>query len=138
MHIVGSLAERIAEAIKNIQPVHEEDVGNWMVQLLQGLQCLHQHGILHMNIKPENILFATPNTIQLSDFGISPDLLSSHKPTSLRSALYSSPEALVDNNRDNAADVWSLGCVIYELCCLEVRVSQDRSFPFPVPLPLSR
>lgn len=76
--------------------------------------------VLHRDIKPENIFLDGDGVIKLGDFGLA-KLLDSDNPlavTYVGTPYYMSPEVLLDQPSTPASDVWSLGCVIYELCTL--------------------
>lgn len=76
--------------------------------------------VLHRDIKPENIFLAGGNQVKLGDFGLA-KLLDFDNPlatTYVGTPYYMSPEVLTGRPASPASDVWSLGCVIYELCAL--------------------
>jgi serine/threonine protein kinase len=94
------------------------------VQMAQGLQHLHGHGILHLDLKPENVLLSSDGTPALSDFGISkvverPDL---KKNPTLEVALpaisgtlkYMAPEQLLSTVVSVKTDVFAFGVILYE------------------------
>ena len=94
----------------------------WLTQILLGLDYLHQNEIVHKDLKPENILFSKEK-IKLCDFGTS-SILDSNKYTknNLGTIGYMSPETLNETKQEFSTDIWSLGCILHELCCLEVSV----------------
>uniref|UniRef100_A0A4U6VJL3 [RNA-polymerase]-subunit kinase n=1 Tax=Setaria viridis TaxID=4556 RepID=A0A4U6VJL3_SETVI len=81
--------------------VPEADVRRIMRRLLPGAEAMHQHGIVHRHIKPENILYAAEKDPPHWIIGTIP---------------YMAPEALLENpDYDTLVDSWSLGCVMAEL-----------------------
>ena len=76
--------------------------------------------VLHRDIKPENIFLAGGNRVKLGDFGLAKllDLDNPLATTYVGTPYYMSPEVLTGRPATPASDVWSLGCVIYELCAL--------------------
>ncbi|KAG0640814.1 kinase-like domain-containing protein [Tuber brumale] len=108
------------------KPLLQKTVQRIANQLLEGLTVMHEKGIAHRDLKPENIFVVSmsPVRVKLGDFGISKriraqDLTTYH--TRLFTRSYAAPEVLgVDPNSETsvytkAVDIWSLGCVIYEL-----------------------
>lgn len=74
--------------------------------------------ILHRDIKPDNVFLDHHNTVKLGDFGLAKILDQEHvlANTYVGTPYYMSPEVLNDQPSTPQSDVWSLGCVIYELC----------------------
>ena len=76
--------------------------------------------ILHRDLKPENVFLTNGSTVKLGDFGLS-KLLSAHDfaSTYVGTPFYMSPEICSSERYSGKSDVWSLGCIMYELCSLE-------------------
>lgn len=76
--------------------------------------------ILHRDLKPENVFLTNGSTVKLGDFGLS-KLLSAHDfaSTYVGTPFYMSPEICSSERYSGKSDVWSLGCIMYELCALE-------------------
>ncbi|KAK9463745.1 kinase-like domain-containing protein [Lipomyces oligophaga] len=76
--------------------------------------------ILHRDIKPENVFLDSENSVKLGDFGLSKMIGPEHTlaTTYVGTPYYMSPEVLLDQPYTPQSDMWSLGCVIYELCAL--------------------
>ncbi|KAG9467767.1 hypothetical protein GDO78_014364 [Eleutherodactylus coqui] len=94
----------------------EDDVVNYILQILQGLEYLHEQKILHLDIKPENIMVSYMNTVKIIDFGTA----QSFSPLVLRqlgkrvgTLEYMSPEMIKADPIGPAADVWGLGVLTY-------------------------
>uniref|UniRef100_A0A0G4G8Q9 non-specific serine/threonine protein kinase n=1 Tax=Chromera velia CCMP2878 TaxID=1169474 RepID=A0A0G4G8Q9_9ALVE len=105
------------------ETLSEDQILHWFSEICEGLKYIHQRRMVHCDVKSENIFLTADNTIKLGDFGIAREL----KPGS--SALtpdryargtpqYMAPEAHKRMPVSAKADVWSLGCVLYELCCV--------------------
>lgn len=76
--------------------------------------------VLHRDIKPENVFMDGDNSVKLGDFGLS-KILSNEAAmahTYVGTPYYMSPELICDMPYTSKSDIWSLGCVIYELCSL--------------------
>ena len=85
-------------------------------QIFVALDHLNKHFIVHADLKPENIMLESPgsNKIRIIDFGSS-CLQNSSIHTYIQSRYYRSPEVLLGGVYGTQIDVWSLGCIIYEL-----------------------
>jgi len=98
----------------------ESTVRNYFVQITFALQYLHKKSILHRDLKTQNIFMAKNGMLKLGDFGISRTL--SHEndfaTTGIGTPQYLSPEIVRQQKYDYKSDIWSLGCVLYEMCAL--------------------
>ncbi|KAI0394519.1 kinase-like protein [Xylariaceae sp. FL0594] len=76
--------------------------------------------ILHRDLKPENVFLGENNSVKLGDFGLS-KMIQSHDfaSTYVGTPFYMSPEICAAERYTLKSDIWSLGCVIYELCAKE-------------------
>ncbi|NXF31927.1 STK36 kinase, partial [Nyctibius bracteatus] len=95
----------------------EDQVQTIAAQLVSALYYLHSHRILHRDMKPQNILLGKDSVIKLCDFGFA-RAMSIHTMvlTSIKGTpLYMSPELVEERPYDHTADLWSVGCILYEL-----------------------
>ena len=100
---------------------------NWFVQICLALQYIHSRKVLHRDIKSSNIFLTGNNTVKLGDFGISRVLTNSVQAanTVVGTPYYMSPEICQNKPYNFKSDVWSLGCVLYELCTLNRAFTAD-------------
>jgi NIMA (never in mitosis gene a)-related kinase len=86
-------------------------------QLGSALQHMHEKRIIHRDLKPANILIFSDGTLKLGDLGLGRYMSDeTFKAFSkVGTPLYMSPEVIRNDGYDFKSDVWSLGCVIYEL-----------------------
>jgi len=88
-------------------------------QAAAGLAAAHQQGVIHRDIKPANLMLATDRTVKVADFGIARFAAADSTLTAtgkiLGTADYLAPERALGRPAQPASDVYSLGCVLYEL-----------------------
>ncbi|XP_069504824.1 serine/threonine-protein kinase Nek11 [Ambystoma mexicanum] len=111
---------KIQEYKKAGKRFSEGQIVEWFVQLLLGVHYMHERRILHRDLKTSNI-FLKNNLVKIGDFGVSRFLMGSCDlaTTFTGTPYYMSPEALNHQGYDSKSDIWSLGCILYEMCCLE-------------------
>ena len=86
----------------------------------QALNFSHQHGIIHRDVKPANIMISKAGAVKVMDFGIARALADTGNPVTQTAAVigtaqYLSPEQARGETVDSRSDVYSLGCVLYEV-----------------------
>jgi len=91
-------------------------IWDFLVDLLQAVQHLHDHDLVHMDIKPENIFIGMDGICKLGDFGLMIDLASGDKDGMEGDPKYLAPEVL-QGSYTKACDVFSLGVTILEVAC---------------------
>uniref|UniRef100_A0ABM5GLE6 non-specific serine/threonine protein kinase n=1 Tax=Pogona vitticeps TaxID=103695 RepID=A0ABM5GLE6_9SAUR len=99
----------------------EDKILGWFVQISLGLKHIHDRKILHRDIKAQNIFLSNNGmTAKLGDFGIARMLSNTMElaRTCVGTPYYLSPEICENRPYNNKTDMWSLGCVLYELCTL--------------------
>lgn len=94
----------------------EATIANYLVDLLMALKHLHDHNLVHMDIKPDNIFISFDDICKLGDFGLVLDLTKSNDVSDAQEGdpKYLSPE-LMDGKFGKPADIFSLGMTILEL-----------------------
>ncbi|XP_058035900.1 serine/threonine-protein kinase Nek5 isoform X2 [Ahaetulla prasina] len=100
----------------------ENKILGWFVQIALGLKHIHDRKILHRDIKTQNIFLSSNGiTAKLGDFGIARMLNNTMEfaSTCVGTPYYLSPEICENKPYNNKTDIWSLGCVLYELCTLK-------------------
>ncbi len=105
---------------KMLQPIDFRLANRIATQIAEGLDYAHRRGVIHRDIKPNNILMAQHDWAVLSDFGIAHlanrETLS-NSGVGIGTAEYMSPEQALGDPVDARTDIYSLGVVLYELLC---------------------
>ncbi|WP_018178015.1 serine/threonine-protein kinase [Jongsikchunia kroppenstedtii] len=119
--IAGTDAAKMTES----GPLHPRLAVHIIAETAAGLDYAHRHGLLHRDVKPGNVLITPgddpmrPEVVKLTDFGIAraADEVSSLTGTgaAVGTLRYSAPEQIEGTALDRTADVYSLGCTLFEL-----------------------
>ncbi|XP_019380242.1 PREDICTED: serine/threonine-protein kinase Nek3 isoform X5 [Gavialis gangeticus] len=115
----GDLMQKIKRQRGKLFP--EDTILCWFVQLCLGVKYIHDKRILHRDIKSKNIFLTQNGKVKLGDFG-SARLLknaTAYACTYVGTPYYVPPEIWENMPYNNKSDIWSLGCVLYELCTLK-------------------
>ena len=118
----GDLSDKIGKRKVSNQLLDEDFILRYLVQVTQALYYLHSHGILHRDIKTANLFMTKAGILKLGDFGIARILENNADRVSARTCrtpvgtpLYMSPELCMGEAYGQKADMWALGCVLYEV-----------------------
>ena len=126
----GDIYKKIQDHKQKNEYFSEEQILNWMIQLLLGLSYIHNKGIIHRDIKPQNIFIQNKYLICIGDFGIAKIINQAQTQTIgtsiIGTPLYMSPESF-NGPQENKfpSDIWSTGCCLYELCNLNHAFGAD-------------
>uniref|UniRef100_A0A8B9H272 non-specific serine/threonine protein kinase n=1 Tax=Astyanax mexicanus TaxID=7994 RepID=A0A8B9H272_ASTMX len=114
----GDLLQRIRQQKGSL--FSEDVILKWFSQMCLGTKHIHDKRVLHRDLKSKNIFLTEHGTIKLGDFGSACTLNSAraYAQTYVGTPYYVSPEIWDNQPYNNKSDVWSLGCVLYELCTL--------------------
>ena len=99
-----------------------EQVKSLGLQIAEGLQAAHSKGIVHRDIKPDNLLITRDGRIKIMDFGVAKlgNGGVTRTGTTVGTLAYMSPEQLVAEDVDSRSDLWSFGVVLYEMLAGEL------------------
>ena len=114
----GDLFQLITERKKTKNYFTEQEVWKVFIQLLNGLKALHDFKILHRDIKSANVFLFKGGICKLGDLNVSKVARKGLGYTQTGTPYYASPEVWEEKPYDSKSDVWSLGCVIYEMITL--------------------
>jgi eukaryotic-like serine/threonine-protein kinase len=102
------------------------DALRYATQIADALACAHAHGIVHRDLKPDNVMIAADGVVKILDFGVAKRLQIDTSADSATTAAtiegqivgtpaYMSPEQLRGEPAGTPTDIWSFGCVVYEM-----------------------
>ncbi|KAL6272642.1 hypothetical protein ACE6H2_023334 [Prunus campanulata] len=99
------------------ESLSDSAVSKYTRQILQGLKYLHDHNVIHRDIKCANILVDANGSVKLADFGLAKITEGNSNHSSLGSPYWMAPEVVrtTDQGYGIAADIWSLGCTVLEM-----------------------
>ncbi len=107
----GTLGERMSG-----QPLALEEVSRILNRLAPALDLAHEKGIIHSDLKPDNVLFDEKGRPYLADFGIAQLAEATHTVTLRGTPAYMSPEQVQeDQDLDGRSDIYALGVMLYEM-----------------------
>ncbi|KAI0342133.1 kinase-like protein [Trametopsis cervina] len=91
----------------------------YTAQLIDALEYMHTKDVIHRDLKPENLLLDDNFRLKLTDFGTGKILSTGveRSKTWVGTAQYISPELLESSESSRSSDLWSLGCIIYQMVC---------------------
>ncbi len=112
--VEGELLEQFIRAKKNLS---KDTLVDLISQMAQGLESAHEQGIVHRDIKPQNLMIAKDGTVKILDFGIAKPADSNMTRTGqfLGTPRYCSPEQIKDSHLDSRSDLFSLAVLVHEL-----------------------
>jgi len=115
----GDLFQRISHLKKNDLTFDEKEVWSIYLQILMGLKELHTRRIFHRDLKSANIFLCKNGTVKIGDMNVSKIAKKGLLYTQTGTPYYASPEVWKDKPYDHKSDMWSLGCIVYEMCALK-------------------
>ena len=106
-------------ALVGREPVEPGRLIGILRQVCKGLAAAHAAGIVHRDVKPENVMLirreGRPDFVKLLDFGVAQAVGSSARGTAAGTPLYMAPEVITGMPVDGRADIYALGCTAYEM-----------------------
>ena len=111
----GDLYQKICQYRKMHLYMEESDVWRIFIQMVKGLKCLHDLKILHRDLKSANIFLFNDGSAKIGDCNVSKVVYKGLGHTQTGTPYYASPEVWSDDPYDSKSDIWSLGCITYEM-----------------------
>ena len=96
------------------------------IQCLEALEFLHGLGLIHCDLKPENILIKSYSRCEVKVIDVGSSCFETDNLCSyVQSRSYRAPEVILGLSYDKKIDIWSLGCILAELCSGNVSINID-------------
>ena len=116
----GDISLKIKNNLKRKLIFEENTIWNWIIQLLEGIQYLHDNKVMHRDLKSANLFLLKNGTLKIGDLNVSTVAKNGLAYTQTGTPYYAPPEIWKDKPYNYKCDIWSAGCIIYEICTLHV------------------
>ncbi len=118
----GTLTDKLNQARERNEPLPPADVIEALLEIAEGLAHAHRKGVVHRDIKSDNILVAEDGSLKVADFGVAKlelDAALTEEGGMLGTVAYMAPEQLLGEETDHRADIFSFGVLAHEIACGE-------------------
>ncbi len=125
--------QTLSELLKNVRPLPEPDAVRIASRICEALEYMHQRGVVHRDLKPQNIMLCNDGTIRIMDFGIA-RAQGSRRLTfvgftpAMGTPDYMAPEQVRGSRGDQRTDIYSLGAILYEMTTGEPPFGGDSAY----------
>eukprot|EP00920_Eleutheroschizon_duboscqi_P039843 GHVT01095556.1.p1 GENE.GHVT01095556.1~~GHVT01095556.1.p1 ORF type:complete len:355 (+),score=35.85 GHVT01095556.1:1386-2450(+) len=125
----GDLAQAIVRAASTSKWLPEVVLRKWLFQMCIGLKEMHSRKIIHRDMKPSNVFIDAHGDLHIGDFGLSKVLANTfaNLATLCGTYAYMAPEHFQGGGYNTPADVWALGCIMYEAASFRYAVHIEES-----------
>ena len=117
----------LKESLDNRGKLSIDESLDYMSQILSGVKQIHELGVLHNDLKPDNLCLLFDGTIRIVDFGAATHISNKEKSHILGTINYLAPEVITNKKYSIYSDIYSLGIIFYELLTGEVPFIGDNS-----------
>lgn len=111
----GDILNQIKQKKEKKELLGEKTIWHYFIQIVRGLKALHDLKICHRDIKCANIFLTKAGEAKLGDMNVSKVAKAGMLMTVTGTPYYACPEVWKNMPYDNKSDIWSLGCVLYEM-----------------------
>ena len=117
----GDLSTKIKNSIKKREYFSENTIWSTLIQILEGLKYLHKSNIIHRDLKSANIFLTKNGIVKIGDLNVSKIIGKNMAAiTQTGTPYYAAPEIWNDQPYNYKCDIWSTGCIIYEMAALKL------------------
>jgi serine/threonine-protein kinase len=125
--------QTLSELLKNVRPLPEPDAVKIASRICEALQYMHEKGVIHRDLKPQNIMLCNDGTIRIMDFGIARSQASRRLTfvgftPAMGTPDYMAPEQVRGSRGDARTDIYSLGAILYEMVTGEPPFGGDSAY----------
>jgi len=119
VHMLLELAPQktLFHVLENRKIITECEVRYYIKQILAGTIYIHSQKVLHRDLKLENMLLSSNMVVKIGDFGLATSFADNRPGSLVGTWDYMAPEVLKKKEYSTASDVWSIGCMVFELMC---------------------
>jgi serine/threonine-protein kinase len=125
--------QTLSELLKNVRPLPEPDAVKIASRICEALEYMHKNGVIHRDLKPQNIMLCNDGSIRIMDFGIARAqgarrlTFVGFTPT-MGTPDYMAPEQVRGSRGDERTDIYSLGAILYEMVTGETPFGGDSAY----------
>jgi serine/threonine protein phosphatase PrpC len=125
--------QTLSELLKNVHPLPEPDAVKIASRVCEALEYLHSKGVIHRDLKPQNIMLCNDGSLRIMDFGIA-RAQGSRRLTfvgftpAMGTPDYMAPEQVRGSRGDQRTDIYSLGAILYEMSTGETPFGGDSAY----------
>jgi serine/threonine-protein kinase len=125
--------QTLSELLKSIRPLPEPDAVKIASRICEALDYMHKQGVVHRDLKPQNIMLCNDGSIRIMDFGIA-RAQNSRRLTfvgftpAMGTPDYMAPEQVRGSRGDERTDIYSLGAILYEMATGETPFGGDSAY----------
>ena len=116
----GDLSSKIKDMLKKHLQFEENTIWSILIQILEGLNYLHKSSVIHRDLKSANIFLTKKGIVKIGDLNVSIIAKKDLAVTQTGTPYYAAPEVWDNEKYNNKCDIWSVGCIIYEMASLHV------------------
>ena len=125
--------QTLSELLKNVRPLPEPDAVKIASRICEAIDYMHKKGVVHRDLKPQNIMLCNDGSIRIMDFGIARSQASRRLTfvgftPAMGTPDYMAPEQVRGSRGDQRTDIYSLGAMLYELSTGETPFGGDSAY----------